>query len=183
MTTTPNGSPAWTRSSDYVTYGGDPSKANYQSQGVVNPRTDVGAEAFARLVADTASVMRTCEFASMTIVCDDVTPGPPTVQNCRLMTGVTAISYVGDAPPAGFPSVARNGDGDVTVTFDASYTDPYGVSGDFIAQDPVACLTGSTPGVANPELVSDTEVRVRAAELDGDAATGATFTLTVGSGT
>jgi len=180
--TTPTGSPAWVRSSAFDTYGGDANKSNYQSQGVVNPRTDVGAEGFSRLVADVAALVRTAEFCSMLVQCDDVTPGPPTVLNCRLMTGVAATSYVGNAPPSGFPSVARNGNGDVSVTFAGSYSDEYGVAGTFIVKDPVANLVASSGGVSVPERVSSAVIRVRSFDLSAVAVSNAKFTLTVGSG-
>lgn len=181
--TTPNGNPAWVRSSDFATYGGDPNKANYQSQGVVNPVTDVGAEGFSRLAADLAAVMRTAEFCSMLVQCDDATPAAPTVLNCRLMIGVTAVSYLGSAPPAGFPTVLRNGDGDVTVTFASSYSDEYGAPGAFVANDPICGFVGSSGGLATPELVSPTEIRVRVVSLLNVALNSPKFTLTLGSGT
>lgn len=179
--TTPTGNPAWTRSADYTTYGGDPNKANYQSQGVVNPRTDVGAEGFSRLVSDVAAVVRTAEFCVMQILCD-VGGTATTVENCRMMTGVTAVTYSGTAPPTGFPSVTRNGNGDVTVTFASSYLDEYGVTGAFAATDAIASLVNATGGVACPEIVTGTEIRVRCFNLSAAAITGARFTLTVGSG-
>lgn len=181
--TTPTGNPAWLRTSAFDTYGGDLNKQNYQSQGVVNPRTDVGAEGFSRLTADVASIARTVEFCSMLVQCDDATPGPPTVVNCRLMTGVTAVSYVGNAPPTGFPTVARNGNGDVSVTFASSYSDEYGVAGAFIAKDPIANFVGSSGGLATPDRVSSTVIRVRCFSLLAVALVSPKFTLTVGSGT
>lgn len=178
--TTPTGNPAWTRSADYTTYGGHPDKANYQSQGVVNPRCDVGAEGFSRLASDTAAIVRTAEFCAMQVLCD-VGGTLTTVEHCRLMTGVSG-SYTGTAPPAGFPTVTRNGSGDVSVTFDSSYTDEYGVTGTFAAKEPIPSLVSDTGGVANAELVSDTVVRVRCFSLAGAAISGARFTLTLGSG-
>jgi len=191
--TTPTGLPAWTRSADYIQYGGDPSKANYQSQGVVNPRTDVGAEGFSRLVADAASVVRTAEFASMQILCVDGGSNTPIVENCRLMVGVTVIPYAGTAPPGGvapitllpllFPIVTRVSNGSVQVTFPASYIDEYGVAGAFIVKEPIANFVGAGGGVAVPEIVSATVVNVRVFDLTGVAISGARFTLSVGSGT
>ncbi len=180
--TTPTGNPAWVRSSDFATYGGATNKANYQSQGVVNPRTDIGAEGFSRLVSDVAAVQRTAEFASLQILCDDTTPAAPTVESCRLMTGATSVSYLGSAPPVGFPAVARNGNGDVTVTFASSYADEYGVAGAFVVKEPVASYVGTTPGVACPAIVSATAIRVRVFNLSAAALSNARFTLTVGSG-
>lgn len=180
--TTPTGLPAWTRSADFIQYGGDPNKANYQSQGVVNPRTDVGAEGFSRLVADVAAVVRTAEFCSMQVLCNDSVVGPPTVENCRMMTGATAVSYLGSAPPTGFPTVTRNGNGDVTATFLSSYNDDYGVAGGLLVKEPIAALVSGAGGVAVPDLVSSTVVRVRCFDLSPAAISNARFTLTVGSG-
>lgn len=178
--TTPTGNPAWTRSVDYSQYGGDPNKQNYQSQGVVNPKTDVGAEGFSRLVSDAAAVVRTAEFCVMQVLCD-VGGTATTVEHCRMMTGISA-SYVGSAPPTGFPSITRNGNGDVSITFASAYSDEYGVSGVFAAKEPVASLIGSGGGVAVPELASATVVRVRCFNLSAVAITGARFSLTIGSG-
>jgi hypothetical protein len=178
--TTPTGYPAWTRGADYTQYGGDPNKANYQSQGVVNPITDVGAEGFSRMASDVAAITRTAEFCALQALCD--VSSSTTVENCRLMTGISAGSYLGTAPPSGFPTVTRNGSGDVTITFDSSYTDEYGVAGALSLTTPIATLIGSSGGVAVPELVSATVVRVRCFSLAGAAISGARFTLTLGSG-
>lgn len=180
--TTPSGNPAWVRSSDFSTYGGDLNKQNYQSQGVVNPVTDVGAEGFSRMVSDVAAVVRTAEFCSMLVQCDDSTPAAPTVLNCRLMTGITGSTYLGSAPPTGFPTLSRNGNGDVSITFASSYSDEYGVAGAFIAKDPIACFVGSGGGIAVPERVSATVIRVRCFSLSNVALVSPKFTLTLGSG-
>jgi hypothetical protein len=181
--TTPDGNPAWTRSATFDQYGGHVDKANYQSQGVVNPRTDVGAEGFSRLVSDIAAVIRTAEFCVMQIRCD-VGGTATSVEHCRLMTGVSVASYVGTAPPTGFPTVTRNGSGDVSITFASSYLDEYGVAGAFIATEPIATLltTAGASGVACPEIVSATVVRVRCFTLGAAAVSGALFTVTIGSG-
>ena len=180
--TTPTGNPAWTRSADFTQYGGDPNKQNYQSQGVVNPRTDVGAEGFSRLVSDAAAAVRSAEFCVMQVLIRDTAPTGATIESCRLMTGVTSGSYDGAAPPTGFPAIARNGNGDVSISFSSAYADEYGVSGGFSAKEPIANLISSAGGVASPELVSATVVRVRCFSLAGAAVTGARFTLTLGSG-
>lgn len=129
MAITPNGSPAWVRASDHTTYGGDLNKENWKGVGVVNPKTDVGAEAFTRLVCDVAALTRVAPFAVITLLMDDVTPANPTVETCELMTGVRSSSYAGGSPPSGFPTVTRIADGRARVQFSSSYTDPYGVSG------------------------------------------------------
>lgn len=144
MAVTPTGSPAWTRTTDFSHYGGDADKANYQSQGAVDPLTDVTAEQLSRLAADLASAVRTCPFCVLTFLADDTGAGPPTVEYVNLMTGVSAASYTGDNPPAGFPTVERSSDGIHVITLDSSYTDPYGVAGTFIPRQATASPEGST---------------------------------------
>ena len=180
--TIPAGSPAWLRTNDFTTYGGDPNKKNFAARGVVNPRTDVGAEGFSRLASDVAAVMRTAEFCSMRVLVRDTAPIGATVESCRLMTGATAASYDGATPPPGFPTVTRNGNGDVSVTFDEEYVDEYGVTGAFVAQDPIACMITATGGNASPQRVSDTQIRVRCFTLLAVADINSRFTLTIGSG-
>lgn len=123
----PAGSPAWTRVADHSHYGGNVNKRNYQSQGVTNPRTDVGAEAIVRLAADTAAAVRTAKFFSGTFLNNDGSPAPPTVQSVEMMTGVLQVPYAGGSPPAGFPAAVRIGTGHVRFTFASTYTDEYGV--------------------------------------------------------
>lgn len=127
---TPAGSPAWTRTVSHEDYGGHVQKANYQNQDVVNPKTDVGAEAIARASSDQAAVTRTAEFLVLTATCNDGSPAAPTVHAVNMMTGVTT-TYAGDSPPAGFPALARTGNGAFTCTFEDEYTDEYGVTGAF----------------------------------------------------
>ena len=179
MSTIPTGAPAWLRTNDFVTYGGDPNKKNFQSRGVINPKTDVGAEGFSRLVADVAAVARVVEFCSMQVICD-VSVHEPLVENCRLMTGAT-LTYFGSSPLPGFPTVTGNAAGDVTITFSSAYEDEYGVTGALVIADPFASLIGATPGVATPEPVTDTEVRIRCVNLSGVAISGARFSFSVGS--
>jgi hypothetical protein len=144
MTITPAGLPAWTRTADHTVYGGNLQKQNYQSQGVINPRTDVGAEALARLTADAEATTRTCPFAVLTYLNHDGSPAAPTIESAYLMTGVRASSYEGNAAPTGFPSAARNSTGKVTFTFAASYSDPYGVSAAFTPSHVVLGMQGTT---------------------------------------
>jgi hypothetical protein len=160
MTTTPTGLPAWSRAADHTMYGGHLQKTNYQSQGVVNPRTDVGAEAVCRLAADSEATTRTCPFAVVTYLNADGSPAAPTVESIYMMTGVRTSSYLASAAPTGFPSAARVSTGKVTFTFSASYADAYGVSAPWTPSgcslgfqgttfcDGVWSITGSTITVA-----------------------------------
>lgn len=146
MTTTPNGVPSWVRSVGFEDYGGHANLQNYQGQGVVNPRTDVGAEALARMTSDLAAVVRTLPFAVFTVLCNDTSPAAPTVIAAFMQTGVATVSYAGDAPPTGFPAFARVSAGKITATFASSYTDPYGVSGAFGITHAEATLHGTAAG-------------------------------------
>jgi hypothetical protein len=142
MAITPTGSPVWVRATDFSHYGGDPNKQNYQSQGAVDPLTDVTAEQLSRLAADVAAIARVTPFCVLTFQADDALGNNPTVEYCNLMTGVRATSYAGGSPPAGFPSVEYASPGEHLITFDSSYTDEFGVSGGFIPRHAVA--TGHT---------------------------------------
>lgn len=180
MTTIPTGSPAWLRTAEITQYGGDVNKQNYLSQGVIDAQTDVGAEDFCRITADEAAVTRTSEFATIVYLCNDSSPAAPTIETAYMMTGVRLTSYAGGAPPSGFPSAARNGNGDVTFTFASSYADEYGVSGAFEIRTATACGHGSTFVLPVVEKLSATTVRVRCFFHDGTAVSDARVTLTIG---
>jgi len=168
MTTTPSGSPAWTRTNSHTDYGGDTEKQNYLSQGAVDAQTDVTAEQICRIAADLEALHRTVPFCQLVYTNNDGATAAPTITRIRMMTGTRLISYEGDAAPSGFPSAARNGDGDVTFTFSASYLDAYGVSGAFAIRYPHAEVLFNE-GIAAPEIVSDTQVRIRVKDTAGAA--------------
>ena len=182
MPVIPTGVPAWLRQNSFASYGGDLEKRNFASRGVINPKTDVGAEAFSRITADLAACALTAPAAVMTILCDDTPPAAPTVEYASLMTGVRTTSYLGSSPPTGFPAVTRNGNGDLSITFSASYSDPYGISGAFTAKHVRAQLNGSVAGMATATIISATIVRVRAFVAAGTAMSNARVTVVVGSG-
>lgn len=179
MAIVPTGSPAWLRTADITSYGGDANKRNYLSQGVVDPTTDVGAEDFSRLTADTAANTRTGDFAVLVIQCNDTTTSAPTIESARMMTGVRLTAYTGDVAPAGFPSGVRNANGDVTIEFASSYLDEYGVSGAFSITDAAASAL-ETYKLVTAEIVDATHVRIRCANEDGSSGSNARFTLVVG---
>lgn len=183
MAVIPSGVPAWMRQNDYGSYGGHLLKRNFASRGAINPKTDVGAEAFSRIAADLAAIARTAPFGVFEILCDDATPAAPTVVYACLMTGVRVTSYLGSIAPSGFPSVARNGNGDFTMTFAGSYSDPYGVAGAFTLKQARASLAGSVAGMATTDILTATTLRVRAFIAAGTAYSSARVTVTVGSGT
>ncbi len=169
--TTPTGLPAWTRTAEASVYGGHDDKRDFMGQGVVNPQTDISAAEFRRLAADLAAVARTAPFAVVYLTCDDTTPADPTVNRVRQMTGVTSTSYAGASPPTGMPTVTREGDGDVTLEWEASYSDDAGVSSDINIRFAMANVAEDGDYTATVELVDERTVRVRAFELpSGDPA-------------
>lgn len=179
MALTPTGRPAWERASDIASYGGNVNKRNHLSQGVVDPETDLGAEDHGRMAADLAAVARVTPFATITYTCNDTGTAAPTVNAVLMMTGVNVAGYEGDAAPSGMPSMARNGDGDVTITFASSYSDPYAVSGAFAVSMAIATSNSASGGQCAVELVSDTTIRVRQFDKDGTADTDESVTVQV----
>ena len=176
----PTGLPAWTRTAGIEVYGGYPTKTNYQSQGVVNPRTDVGAEGFSRMTGDMAAVARTAAFLVLTYLNDDTTPAAPTIESVLMMTGVRlSSSYPGNVAPTGFPSAVRNGAGDVTFTLDSSYDDEYGVAAPFTVTRARTSAHGSVYFSPQWEIVSATQVRVRCLTSAGSASSDKRVTLTL----
>jgi hypothetical protein len=143
MAITPDGVPAWVKSGDHTSYGGHINKINYQSQGAVNPRTDVTAEQLCRMAADLAAVMRTAPFAIMTYTHNDAAPAVPTVNEYVAMSGTA-------------PSGVRNGHGDVTFTWSASYSDEYSVSGNIHFIGAIATVLSATSEFADV-LLSDVD--------------------------
>lgn len=170
MAITPTGAPLWVRTNDFTTYGGHADKRDYQSQGAVDPTTDVTAAQFSRLVEDVAQLSRVAEFVTLTVQCNDSSPAVPTIVSRNQLAG---------APPTG----VRNGNGDVTLTFASSYLDAYAVSGAINLTGAIASLHGSTSGDACPELVSAVAVRVRCTgNTSGAGISNARFTLTLWTG-
>lgn len=178
MAVVPTGLPAWTRTAAHTQYGGHVDKRNYMGIGPVDALTDVGAENLCRAATDLASAVRTLPFCVMRLLCNDSSPAAPTVEFVNMMTGVRVTSYAGDAAPTGFPSAARNNNGDVTVTFDSSYTDEYGVEGDFAPTLANTTVFATAHRVA-PVVISGQTVRVRVYDAAGAAVSDPRFTLAV----
>ncbi len=179
MSILPTGLPAWLRTNDFTHYGGNKDKENYLSRGAIDALTDVDAKQFARLTADVAALSRVAPFCVITLLCSDTAPGSPTFESFIRQTGSTAVGYLGSAPPSGFPTVTRNGIGDVSIAFSSSYLDSYGISGDFSISSMYPALLSATPGVPTVERVSDTEARLRAFTLAGSALANARMSLTI----
>ncbi len=165
---TPTGRPAWARSVTHLDYSGHPQKRNYQSQGVVNPRTDVGAEGFTRLVADAEATTRTAPMISMRYTNRDGTPDTPLVLSAYMMVGVSLSGYEGDLAPDSFPDGARNGTGDVTFTFDSSFLDAYGISEPFVPTQCLVSCEGTTFASAT-YVISGQTLRIRVWNAAGAA--------------
>lgn len=176
----PAGVPPWVRTNDLTHYGGHTDKQNFLGRGAIDALTDVDAEEFARLASDIAALQRVADFCQLTLVCSDSSPAAPTFELVNMMTGVRTVSYVGDAAPSGFPSGARNGNGDVTVTFASSYNDPYSVAGAFSVRHARATLIHTAAGRVVAEKATATTVRLRAFNAAGAALSDARILLAVG---
>jgi hypothetical protein len=180
MPIVPTGAPLWLRTVSLEHYGGHVNKENYLSRGAINALTDVAAEEFSRMVSDLAALGRTAEFATLTVLCNDSSPAAPTIEFAALMTGVRVVSYPGDSAPTGFPTAARNGNGDVTITFASSYVDEYGVAGAYVPRNPIASLVSNGSPAGKPVCeVSGQTVRVRVFDHAGSAISNARFSLSV----
>lgn len=172
MAIVPSGVPAWLRTNDHATYGGDTQKTDFHGQGAVDARTDVAAKQFVRMCADLASVQRTAPFATLTYTCVDTpTPGDPTNNAYKGMPQ-------GGADPVG----TRNGDGDVSIDWGGTYIDAYGIEGPLVITGADATLHGAAAGAPVVSLVSDTSVRVRCFTDAGGAVANAKVTLIVYTG-
>ena len=175
MHTIPTGAPAWVRTNTHETYGGNTEKRDYQAQGPVNPLTDVGAQQFCRMAADMQALAAVAEFATITYLCNDAAPGAPTIERYDGMAGAA-------------PTPTRNGNGDVTFVWAASYNDAYSRPGALHIVHAEVAVHGTTAAHAtvviddsNADGLND-RVRVRAWTVGGAAKSDARVTLTVTTG-
>lgn len=179
MPIVPAGSPLWLRTVDFSHYGGNAEKSNYLSRGAIDALTDVDADQFARLTADAAAIARVAPFCTLTLTCSDTSPAAPSITYVHMATGVRLVSYVGSSAPTGFPSAARNGNGDVTVTFASTYADAYNVSGAFSVSHAKVSMIHTAVARAVAQVVTSTTVRLRAFDAADAALSNATMTLSV----
>lgn len=179
MPIVPTGSPLWVRTVDFAHYGGNTEKSNYLSRGAIDALTDVDAEQFARFTADAAAIARVSPFCILTVECNDTSPAAPTFTYVHMATGVRLVSYEGDAPPTGFPSGSRNGTGDITITFAATYNDPYSVAGAFSISHAKCSMIHTAVARAVAEVATSTTVRIRAFDASDAALADAKMTLSV----
>lgn len=182
MSVTPTGEPIWTGASGHSDYGGHTNKRNHLSQGVVDPETDVSAEQCARMATDLASIARVAPFAVLDITCNDTSPAAPTINSCRLATGVRSTSYEGDAAPSGFPSAARVATGRFTLTFASSYSDDYSVAAPFIIGGRTGSHADETGGTVTVVKDSDLIATVRAFNASGSADSDARVSVVIWAG-
>jgi hypothetical protein len=174
----PTGSPLWVRTVDFAHYGGNPEKSNYLSRGAIDALTDVDATQYARFTADAAAIARTSPFCVLTVTCND--PGAaPTFNYVHMATGVRLVSYEGNAAPTGFPSGANNGTGHITITFSATYTDPYGVVGAFSIAHAKVNMVHTAVARAVAQVTSATTVVLRAFDAADAALADAKMCLSV----
>ena len=114
----------------------------------------------------------TAPFAVITYTQDDTGTSNPTVDNYLSMAGAV-------------PTLVRNADGDVSITWDAAYFDPYSVSGTIHIRHAIATTHGTGSNFATGELLDldvntfNEVVRVRCFTDAGAAATDLTVTLTI----
>lgn len=180
MPVVPTGTPAWTRTASIEDYGGHTEKENYLGGGAINPLTDVDAREFSRMTADLAAVVRTAPFLVATYSADDAGAADPIVEFIWMMTGNVAGPFLGSTPPPGFPTFERTGDGVVVITFDASYTDEYGVSASFAPTGGQGSCRGTGTGGRSVKVQpSGQTVIVTVLDEAGAAATDQTITVEI----
>ena len=143
MTTTPNGTPAWTRATDHTFYGGNVNKRNYQDEPIVNQRTDVSANAIQRMAADLAAVARMADFCDIAFSAS-AAGSSVTVTACRTMAGILSGTYAGSSPPAGFPAVTHVSASVLAIAIGGGYTDDYSVNAVFAPAFTGATCTSGT---------------------------------------
>ena len=177
MPVVPTGSPAWTRTASFSDYGGAVEKQNYLSRGVIDALTDIGAEEYSRAASDLAASARTSPAFVIRLTCNDAVPDAPTVHSVLGMIGVNTTGYDSGTPPGSFPGGARNSAGNISLFFETSYTDEYGVPGSFTVSG--ATATCETPGVMVGAAVSGNTVNVVFVDADGSPVSDATGTVVV----
>lgn len=137
--------PAWTRTAGIDTYGGHAQKRNYANQGKIDALTDIDADDINRIASDLSTNTRMQAFLVARLTLNDTSPAAPTVHWCAFQpTGVSTTNFAGDAPPTGFPTFTRLGNGNIEVTFSASYSDEYGNSASTNLEDADGGGAGAT---------------------------------------
>jgi hypothetical protein len=166
MTTTPTGSPAWTRTASAAIYGGDNGKRDLGGLGAVNAKTDVTAAQWLRMAGDLSCAVHSAPLFWMRItVSYSSTPVAASV-TCGPMWGDVA-TYVGVSPPSTlYPNVAANSSS-LRITFPGrtaavdgvnwiTIADEYGISGAFQMEDAQVSQNGGASIVAGTLSVDGT---------------------------
>lgn len=175
----PTGSPAWTRTAVHTQYGGHLEKQNYLSEGVIDAETDVGAAELCRLAADMEALVRAAPFAVVTYLANDSSVAAPTIESVFMMTGVRNASYAGNSAPGGYPSGSRTSTGRNLITFDGSFSDPYGVAAAWVPSHAIAAVHGTGSAAVAVCTISGSSVDVRVFDASGSVASNKRVTLSV----
>lgn len=179
MAIVPAGLPVWSNTSSHTYYGGNTEKQDYLNQGPIDALTDIAANEWVRAAEDLAATARTADFAVIQYTNNDGSPAAPTINTAKLMTGENLAGYAGDAAPAGFPSAARNGTGDVTFTFASTYTDAYGVTQALTIRGAQATVNTTTIGHDATASWSGQTVTVKVTNAAGTAVADQDVTLEI----
>lgn len=162
--------PAWTRTAGIDTYGGHAQKRNYANQGKIDALTDIDANDINRIGSDLATTVRMQPFLVARLTLNDTSPAAPTVQWCAFQpAGVSTTNFAGDAPPTGFPTFTRLGNGNIEVTFAASYSDEYGNSAATNLEDADGGGAGATFANVAGEPTSATVAEFTVTDVAGSA--------------
>ena len=131
------GNPIWARDVNTTQYCGDPNKKDFGNVGVLNPKTDLGANQHARLVADLTTVARSSLLMRLVFTPNATAPST-SVQCCMpawsppatwLDGAVTRPGYPdGSAPPSQYYATIVGTGSTRTITLPTEASDDYGVT-------------------------------------------------------
>lgn len=170
MAVIPTGDPCWACTSSIETYGGNVDKKNYLDIGIVDPKTDVDAGQFSRMVEDVQMMNKTADFAVITFTCNDTATEDPTLNAYWGMHG----NGEGAAP-----TMTRLGDGYVSIEWESSYSDSYGITLDVNLTQWTGNVHGITPAVVNAEFSTITTLLLQVSDMAGDPELDRTVTIRV----
>lgn len=171
MVAIPNGTNPWARAMDHASYGGNVEKHDLFNSGAIDALTDVAAVNMTRLAQNLASCGLVAPFMTLYVRSNDPVTEPPLVKWAYSMNGNVPGGYVGDNPPTGFPEVTRTTDTNYLIEFPLTYTDPYGVSSDWIpkvVQASTMAISNATVGVEMSIGGDSSAVRMRTTTTSPD---------------